>query len=139
MKVSQAMHQGVEWVSPDTTLTDLARLMQKHDIGCIPIGENDRLVGMVTDRDIVCRGLANGKDPASCTARDVMTRGITYCSEEQELSEAIRVMEEKRIRRLPVLNSKKRMVGILSLGDVSGSGDNRMSGEVLSAVSAHHH
>lgn len=139
MKVSQAMHQGVEWVSPDTTLTELARLMKKHDIGCIPIGENDRLVGMVTDRDIVCRGLANGKDPAGCTARDVMTRGIAYCGEEQELSDAIRVMEEKRIRRLPVLDKQKRMVGILSLGDVSGSGDNRMAGEVLSAVSAHHH
>lgn len=139
MKVSQAMHKGVEWVSPDTTLTELARLMKKHDIGSIPIGENDRLVGMVTDRDIVCRGLANGKDPAACTARDVMTRGIAYCSEDHDLADAIRVMEEKKIRRLPVLNKQKRMVGILSLGDVSGSADNSMSGEVLSAVSAHHH
>ena len=139
MKVKQVMHQGVEWVAPTTSLRELARLMKKHDIGCIPVGENDRLVGMVTDRDIVCRGLANGKDPAGCTARDVMTRGITYCSEEQELSDAIRVMEEKRIRRLPVLDKQKRMVGILSLGDVSGASDNRMSGEVLSAVSAHHH
>lgn len=139
MKVHQAMHKGVEWVAPTTTVLELAKLMKKHDIGAIPVGENDKLIGMVTDRDIVCRGLANGKDAAKLTARDVMTSGITYCRDDQELSDAIRVMEEKRIRRLPVLNKEKRMIGMLSLGDVSGSGSREMSGEVLRAVSSHHH
>jgi predicted transcriptional regulator len=80
MKVDQAMHKGVTWVDPNTPLEQLARLMQKHDIGAIPIGENDRLIGMVTDRDIVCRCIAAGLDPKSATARDVMTEGIVSAS-----------------------------------------------------------
>jgi len=78
MKVKQAMHAGAQWVEPGTPLTDLARLMQEHNIGAIPIGENDRLVGMVTGRDIVYRGLAAGLDLTKATARDVMTKGIFY-------------------------------------------------------------
>jgi CBS domain-containing protein len=113
MKVKQAMHEGVQWVGPDTTVAELAWLMQKHDIGAIPIGENDRLIGMVTDRDIVCRCIAKGLAPQTCTARGVMTEGIVYC-----LDDAARMMETKKIRRLPVINGKKRMTGMLSLGDV---------------------
>ena len=139
MKVKEAMHKGVQWVAPSTTVVDLAKLMRQHDIGAIPVGENDRLIGMVTDRDIVCRGLANGKDPKQLTARDVMTKGIVFCREEEDLDDATRIMEDKKIRRLPVINEKKRMTGILSLGDVSHSGSQELSGEVLQAVSAHHH
>jgi CBS domain-containing protein len=77
MKVKDAMHKGVDWVSPDTPVTELAKLMREHDIGAIPIGENDRLIGMVTDRDIVCKGLAQDNfDALRATARDVMTPGI---------------------------------------------------------------
>ena len=73
MKVKEAMHKGVEWVGPDTPVIELAKLMRKHDVGAIPIGENDQLVGMVTDRDIVCKGLAEDNfDPGHATARDVM-------------------------------------------------------------------
>lgn len=138
MKVKDAMHEGVEWVEPGTSISKIAALMKKHDVGAIPVGENDRLIGMVTDRDIACRGLANSKDPAKLTARDVMTKGIVYCNEGEELADAVRIMEQKKIRRLPVINDDKRMVGILSLGDVSHAGSRTLAGEVMAAVSAHH-
>src|SRR5262245_3891579 len=112
MKVKQAMHKGVQWVEPGTSVAQLAALMHEHDIGAIPIGENDRLIGMVTDRDIVCRCIAAGSDPRTATARDVMTKGIVFCMDRQELDDAARVMEAKKVRRLPVINGKKRMVGM---------------------------
>jgi len=122
MKVKDAMHKGVDWVSPDTPVTELAKLMRDHDVGAIPIGENDRLVGMVTDRDIVCKGLAQDNfDARRATARDVMTAQIHCCREDEDLAKAVRHMEELKIRRLPVINKSKRMVGILGLGDVSHS------------------
>ena len=140
MKVKEAMHKGADWVAPDTPIADIARLMREHDIGSIPIGENDKLVGMVTDRDIVCKGLAqDGFDASRATARDVMTPGIHCCREDDDLGKAIRHMEELRIRRLPVINKSKRMVGILSLGDVSHSAPNDLLSECVKSVSAHHH
>jgi len=138
MKVREAMHEGVEWVGPETTLSELARKMRDEDIGAVPIGENDRLIGMVTDRDIVIRALPDGRDIASLTTRDVMTEGIVYCRANEELGDALRIMEDKKIRRLPVLNEDKRMIGILSLGDVSSAASHELSGELASAVSAHH-
>src|SRR5262245_59264496 len=103
MKVEQAMHEGVQWVGPDTTVAELAWLMQEHDIGASTIGENEPLIAMVTDRDIVCRCIATALDPRTCTAREVMTEGIVFCLEKQELDDAARMMETKKIRRLPVL------------------------------------
>ena len=138
MKVKDAMHKGVEWVSPDTPVSKVAALMKKLDVGAVPVGENDRLIGMVTDRDITCRGLANSKDPAKLTARDVMTEGVVYCTEGEDLADAARLMEQKQIRRLPVINDKKRMVGMLRLGDLSHAASRTLTGEVVSAVSAHH-
>lgn len=138
MKVREAMHRGAKWVSPETTVPELARLMREHDIGAIPIGDNDRLVGMVTDRDIVCRALADGRDPKTITARQIMTPGIVFCRDEEELDDAARIMEEKQIRRLPVIDGNKRMVGFLSLGDVAESGSRDLGGEVLHAVAEHH-
>ena len=85
MKVKDVMHKGVDWVSPDTPVTELAKLMREHDIGAIPIGENDRLIGMVTDRDIVCKGLAEDSfDASNATARDVMTPGIHCCRDDDD-------------------------------------------------------
>jgi CBS domain-containing protein len=138
MKVRQAMHAGVDWCAPETRLSDIAKIMRDADVGAVPIGEDDRLIGMVTDRDIVCRGFADGKDPASLTARDVMTQGIVYCTEDQSMEDAIHLMEKRRIRRMPVLNGKKRMTGMLSLGDVSHAADHESTGELAEAVSAHH-
>lgn len=138
MKVRDAMHKDVKWQSPDTPLAELAKIMKQEDIGAIPIGENDRLVGMVTDRDITIRGLADGADLSSATARDVMTKGVVYCMEDEDVEDAVRVMEDKKLRRLPVLNSRKRMVGMLSLGDVTHAASQSLGGELAKAVSAHH-
>ncbi|NNE22857.1 MAG: CBS domain-containing protein [Rhizobiales bacterium] len=138
MKVKDVMHSGVSWVEPGTKLSAIAKQMQAEDIGAVPVGENDRLVGMVTDRDITCRGLTGGKSPEKLTARDVMTKGITFCRENEEVDDAIRIMENKKIRRLPVINEDKRMVGMLSIGDISHSLPQELSGEVMKAVSAHH-
>lgn len=134
------MHKGVDWVGPDTPVTDLAKLMHKHDIGAIPIGENDRLIGMVTDRDIVCKGLAeDGFVSNRATARDVMTPRIHCCREDDDLAKAVRHMEALKVRRLPVINKSKRMVGILSLGDISRSAPSDLLCECIKSVSAHHH
>jgi CBS domain-containing protein len=113
--------------------------MRDHDVGAIPIGENDRLVGMVTDRDIVCKGLAHDSfDARGATARDVMTEQIHCCREDDDLAKAVRHMEELKIRRLPVINKNKRMVGILSLGDVSHSVPANLLSECIKSISAHH-
>ena len=140
MKVKDAMHKGVDWVSPETPVTELAKLMCERDIGAIPIGENDRLIGMVTDRDIVCKGLAQGGfDAARATARDVMTPGIHCCREDDDLAKAVRHMEALKVRRLPVINKNRRMVGILSVGDVGQSAPGDLLSECVKSVSAHHH
>ena len=130
-------HKGVDWVSPDTPVTELAKLMRDHDVGAIPIGEHDRLVGMVTDRDIVCKGLAQDNFDAS-VARDVMTAEIHCCRDDDDLVKAVRHMEELKVRRLPVINKGKRMVDILSLGDVSNSASVDLLTECIKSLSAHH-
>jgi CBS domain-containing protein len=138
MKVKDAMHKKAEWVGPDTPVADIAKKMKDLDIGSIPVGENDRLIGMVTDRDITCRAVANGKDCSKLTARDVMTKGIVFCRDTEDLDDALRIMEQKKIRRLPVIDDKKRMVGMLSFGDVSRAAPYELAGELMAAVSAHH-
>src|SRR5262245_17482956 len=139
MKVKDVMHKGVDWVSPNTPVTELARLMREHDIGCIPIGEDHHLVGMVTDRDIVCKGMTrNGFDATRAMAKDVMTEGIHCCREDDDLAKAMHHMESLKVRRLPVINKSKRMVGIISLGDVSRSASGEMLSEYVKSVSAHH-
>jgi CBS domain-containing protein len=138
MKVKEMMHKGVEWVSPDTSITAIAEMMQEGDIGAIPVGENDRLVGMVTDRDLAVRGLVKGTDISKLTAKDVMTKGVTWCRDSDSATEAARLMETKHIRRLPVIDEKKRMVGMLSLGDLSHAASQRTAVEALKSVSAHH-
>jgi CBS domain-containing protein len=139
MKVKDAMHKGVEWVGPDTPVTELAKLMRKHDVGAIPIGESDVLIGMVTDRDIVCKGLAEEDfDAVRATARDVMTAGIHCCREDDDLAKAVKHMEALKIRRLPVINKNKRMVGMLSLGDVGHAAPGELVTECVRSVSVHH-
>lgn len=138
MKIKDAMHKGAEWISSDMPVPEIARKMRDLDVGSLPVGENDRLVGMVTDRDIACRGLANGHDCSKLTARDIMTKGIVFCREAEDVDDALRIMEQKKVRRLPVLNDKKRLVGMLSLGDISHSMSHELTGEVVQAVTAHH-
>jgi len=138
MRVNEKMHKGVEWVSPDTPIATLAQKMLQHDIGAIPVGENDRLVGMVTDRDISVRAVANGGDISKLTAKDVMTKGVIWCRDSQDLEDAAHIMESKKVRRLPVINENKRMVGMLSLGDISHAESRGVVADVMKAVSGHH-
>lgn len=138
MKVREAMRVGVKWAGPGTSVAELAHMMRCHDVGAIPIGENDRLIGIVTDRDIVCRVVADRRDLSKLTARDVMTKGVIWCLDDEELDDAVRIMEQRRVRRLPVIDQNKRMVGMLALGDISTSAPQMLAGEVLGAVSAHH-
>ena len=138
MKVKDAMHKTAVWVEATTPILQLATKMRDLDIGAIPIGEKDRLVGMVTDRDIAIRGLTDGKDVADLTARDVMTKGIVFCRDTEDLDDAVRIMEQKKVRRLPVLDENKRLVGMLSLGDVAHCASPQISAETLTAVTAHH-
>ena len=138
MKVKQVMHKGVTWVTPETAVADIARQMKRKDVGAIPVGKNDRLVGMVTDRDIVCRGLTNGKANRKLSAGDVMTKGIVYCNADDDVAKALRTMKAKKIRRLPVIDAKKRMVGMLSLGDIARKVAKPQCADMIRSVSAHH-
>jgi CBS domain-containing protein len=138
MKVKDVMHRGVTWVEPTISIREIARRMRDDDIGSVPIGENDRLVGIVTDRDIICRGVANGADCNALTARDVMSKPIIYCRADDDLELAIRIMEKNKIRRLPVIDKDKRLAGILALGDISEIVGQDAAGEVMRSVSAHH-
>ena len=128
MKVSQAMTRDVRVSSPDETIRKAAKTMAKLDAGVLPVGENDQLIGMITDRDIAIRGIAEGKGPKA-KVRDVMTDDVKYCFEDQELEEVTRNMADIQVRRLPVLNRDKRLVGILSLGDIAGSSDGKGAGD----------
>ena len=138
MKVKEAMHKGVEWVAPETKLKDVAQKMRDADVGAIPVGKKDRLVGMVTDRDIAIRAVSAGESLSDVTAGDVMTKGIVYCFANEEVDDAVRIMEEKQIRRLPVIDDNKRMVGMLALGDVAQAEPAALVGEVMKAVADHH-
>lgn len=139
MLVKEIMSPKAEWVGPDLTLQECARKMRDLDIGCLPVGENDRLIGMITDRDLACRAVAEGRDAATTTVREVMSKGITWCFDDQEVGDAAQLMEKKHIRRLPVINRDKRMVGIVSLDDFATHCPHELSGGVLEAVAPRHH
>jgi CBS domain-containing protein len=135
MNVSERMTRDVEVAEPNQSIVDAARLMADLDVGVLPVGENDRLVGMITDRDIVVRGLANGRG-LDTPIREVMSAEIRYCYEDQSLEEVARNMSDIQVRRLPVLNRDKRLVGIISLGDIAtGEAPTSKSGEALSGIS----
>ena len=108
------------------------------DIGAIPVGKDDRLIGMVTDRDITVRGVAKGKDLSKLTAKDVMTKGVIWCRDSEDVEDAAHIMESRQVRRLPVIDENKRMVGMISLGDVSHAASPGITTEVMKAVSDHH-
>jgi CBS domain-containing protein len=138
MQVKEAMHTGVEWVEPGTPISTVAQKMRDLDIGAVPVCEKDHLVGMITDRDITCRAVAKVTDLSKLTASDVMTKDVIYCRDTEDLQDAIHIMEDKQIRRMPAIDEDKRMVGMLSLGDVSHAASQQITGEVVKAVSDHH-
>ena len=138
MQVKDIMTPNAECIQPDDTLEDAAKKMRDLDVGPLPVcGDNDRLAGMITDRDIVIRAVADGKDPKTTTVREAMSETkIIYCFEDQDVEEAARTMQERQVRRLVVLNRDKRLVGIVSLGDLATeTGDRKKAGEVLQDIS----
>jgi CBS domain-containing protein len=136
MQLREVMTSNPVVLDPETTLREAAQKMRELDSGVMPIGENDRLVGMLTDRDITVRATADGKDPNTTPVRDVMSSEVIYCFEDDDLDAAARKMEEHQIRRLIVLNRDKRLVGIASLGDLAvHAPSDRLPGEVTEAVS----
>ena len=137
MQVREAMTRDVQIASPSQSIQQVARLMFDLDAGFLPVGENDRLIGAITDRDIAVRGIAKGKGPKTAV-RDVMTNDIHCCREDDDLAKALRHMEELKIRRLPVINKSKRMVGMLSLGDISHMAPSDLLTKTVKSVSAHH-
>jgi len=134
MKVREIMTRDVRLASPDDVLQRAAQLMEKEDFGALPVGENDRLVGMLSDRDITIRAVARGLAPDRCKVREVMTTDIKYVYEDESVDAAARSMSELRVRRLPVLNRDKRLVGIVSLGDLAVS-EPKPAGDALHSIS----
>lgn len=121
MLVKECMTKEVEIGNPAMTISEVARKMRDGDFGILPIGDNDRLVGMVTDRDIVVRAVAEGKDLQKMQAREVMSQKVLYCYEDQTIDEVVTNLGENQVRRLPVLSREKRLIGILSLCDLAQS------------------
>ena len=121
MQVHDIMTRKVELTNPSTTIRDVARKMRADSIGALPVGENDRLIGMVTDRDIVVRAVAEERLPGNTSVREVMSEKICYCFEDDDVDEAAKIMAEHQVKRLPVLNRQKRLVGIVALSDLGRS------------------
>ena len=137
MDLRDIMTRNVEVVSAGASLMDAARKMKELDVGLIPVCDGDRLKGVLTDRDITIRATASGRDPAKTKVSEIMTTDLAYGLEDQEIEEAVSVMEARQIRRLPVVNLDKRLVGIVSLADIAVHvGDRDLSGETLEEISA---
>jgi len=136
MQIRELMSKDVRFISPQNSVKEASAAMRDGDFGVLPVGENDRLVGMLTDRDIVVRSVAQGRDPEKTQVREVMTDDIYYVFDDQTLEEAEKSMGAKQVRRLPVVNRDKRLVGIISLGDMAATSQAiRPAAEALSDVS----
>lgn len=136
MKVKDIMTKEVELIHPDNSLKEAAQKMRVRDIGFLPVSEGDRLVGVVTDRDIVLRSTAQGTNPNTSLSRDLITSPIVYCFDDQDVEEAAKLMEEHQIRRVAVLSrNDNRLVGVVSLGDIARNGTKKTSADVLQSVS----
>lgn len=142
MHVRDIMTQPIETVDPEASLLVVARQMKDKGIGCVPVAEDGTLVGIITDRDIVCRGAAVSDNLSDFKARDLMTRTVFFCTEAQDLSDAARVMMEQKVYHLPVADSGKHLVGMLALGDIALSEPTLLREAIKSLVArdaAKHH
>jgi CBS domain-containing protein len=135
MKVSECMTTGVQVVNPQETIAEAARMMESNEVGFMPVGENGRLVGTLTDRDMVVRGLAHNRGPET-QVREVMTSEVLYCFDDEDLDDAAAKMSDNQVRRLPVLNREKKLIGVITLGDIAQATDDDgvRSGETLGNV-----
>ena len=136
MKLSEIMTSEVEIIHPEDTLQTAAQKMRDRDIGFLPVCDDDRLIGVLSDRDVIVRALADGMDPQTMIGRDLVTSPAIYCFDDQTVDEAAKLMHDNQIRRLVILRrGDKRMVGVVSLGDLANNVDGRLSGEVLQSIS----
>jgi CBS domain-containing protein len=134
MEVSEAMSNRVKTASPNQSIREAARMMALIDAGALPVGENGRLAGMITDRDIAVRAVALGMGPDTAV-RNVMSEEVNYCFEDDDLDDVAREMADRKVRRMPVLNHQERLVGILSLGDIALAGAADGAGSALCGIS----
>ena len=137
MKVAQIMNTDVFLTAPNRSIREAAETMQRMDVGSLPVGDGDRLIGMVTDRDIVIRAIAKGMG-ADTPVREVMTQEIRYCFDDQEVDDVARNMADLQVRRLPVINRDKRLVGFVSLADFAHGADNGATEELVRGVATPH-
>jgi CBS domain-containing protein len=135
MQLSQIITRDVETIGPQTSVKEAAQRMRSLDIGSLPVCDGRRLLGMVTDRDITIRIASEGRDVNTTPVSEAMTPDLAFVFEDDDVRRAAQVMKERQIRRLPVLDRSKNLVGIVSLGDLSGTGDDKMSGDTLERVS----
>jgi CBS domain-containing protein len=134
MRVSEAMTRDVRVANPDQTIREAAQMMAELDAGALPVGEQDRLVGMITDRDIAVRAVAHGKAPDT-RIREVMTDDVKYCFDDDDVEDVARNMADIQVRRLPVVNRDKRLVGIVAIADIAASEEPDVVGEAVSGIS----
>ena len=134
-KLKDLMSRDVKVISPDMSIREAAREMRDGNFGMLPVGENDRMIGTISDRDIAIRAVAEGKDTGT-KVRDVMSEGIAWAFEDDSVEEAVKIMSERQVRRLPVVDRDKRLVGIVALGDFAvESSEIRPAAEALSEIS----
>lgn len=134
MLVRDVMTKEVTWIAPDTTVEDAAKMMRDRDIGVLPIGAQEKLVGVITDRDIVVRCIAEGRAPGSTAVRSTMSDKVLYCFDDSEAKDTASNMAQNQVRRMPVVDADKRLVGIVSLGDVAVHASPQVGGEALAAI-----
>ena len=134
MVINEVMTRDVKIAAPTDDLQHAAQLMEKDDFGSLPVGENDRLVGMLSDRDIAIRAVARGLSPQECTVRDIMSGDVKYVFDDESIEDAAKMMGQLQVRRLPVLNRDKRLVGIVSLGDLALT-KTKPAGDALKSIS----
>ena len=135
MKVKDALTKDVQYANPETSIRQVAQLMKDYDCGSIPVAENDKLIGMITDRDIILRCVAQDHDPLSMTAKECMSSGMLYCYEDENVEDVLENMGEQAVKRMPVVNKDKKLVGIVSFGDLSACCENKIwAGEAMENI-----
>ncbi len=138
MRVREIMHPKAKVINFEHTVEEAARLMEQEDCGSIPVEKNNKMIGMVTDRDITIRVVTHGKDPKKTRVQEVMSEGINYCYEDDDIRDVSQKMAGRQVRRLPVVNKEKRLVGMVSLSDIANKGqDAKLTHDTLAKI-AHH-
>ncbi|HMJ10646.1 MAG TPA: CBS domain-containing protein [Polyangiaceae bacterium] len=136
LQLARIMSTEVEVLAPDTSIQQAAERMRRHDIGMLPVCDGSKILGTVTDRDITVRATAEGKDPKQTSVGDVMSSGnVCYCFEDDDVKVVAKTMRDRQIRRMPVVDHEKNLVGIVSLADIARHSDDRTAGDALEGIS----